>query len=133
MTNYINTKTGGVPKFLSKSFSAEDKAYAEEACAHYLREANISPSQFATMAFKIKWIHPYITEVDRRWQNIPLSEMKTSAPRTLVHAMNTHLQRWKKQVKKVEEAINSLPPPNDHTAELEEDCDQSKTESDHSK
>ena len=59
--------------------------------------------------------------------------MKTSAPRTLVHAMNTHLQRWKKQVKKVEESINSLPPPNDLTVELEEDCDQSKTESDHSK
>lgn len=59
--------------------------------------------------------------------------MKTSLPRTLVHAMNTYINRWKKNVKKVEEAINLLPPQNDHTAELEEECDPSKTESDHSK
>ena len=57
----INTITGGVPRFLSKNFEADDKAYAEEACAYYLRAANISPSQFAKTEFKIKWIHPYIT------------------------------------------------------------------------
>ena len=39
----IDTKTVGVPSFLKKKIDQDDKAYAEEACALYLRAANISP------------------------------------------------------------------------------------------
>ena len=130
--NQINTTTGGIPRFLTKTFEADDKAYTEEACAHYLRATNTPPSQFAKMAFTIKWLHPYITHVDRRWQDIPVSEMKTTKPRNLVHSMNTYINRWKKDVKKVQEAIDCLPEQRDQTAELDEGGDQSKTESDHS-
>jgi len=130
--NLLNTTTGGIPRFLTKTFEADDKAYTEEACAHYLRDTNTPPSQFAKMAFSIKWLHPYITRVDRRWSDIPVSEMKTSKPRTLIHSMNTYINRWKKDVKKVQVAIDCLPEQRDQTADLDEGGDQSKTESDHS-
>ena len=58
--------------------------------------------------------------------------MKTSTPRTLVHSMNTHINRWKLNKKKVQEAIDCLPVQNDLTADQDEGVDRSQTESDHS-
>ena len=46
--------------------------------------------------------------------------------------MNTYINRWKKDVKKVQVAIDCLPEQRDQTADLDEGGDQSKTESDHS-
>ena len=38
-----------------------------------------------------------------------MNELKTTKPRTLVHSMNTHINRWKTNVIAVDKALNELP------------------------
>ena len=56
--------------------------------------------------------------------------MKTTPPRTLVSYMNTHIGRWKKQLDAVQKVIDSLPPTEDNTANMQADDYKSKTLSD---
>jgi len=56
---------------------------------------------------------------DRRWSEVPLDEMKTTPPRTLVQYMNTHVNRWSKQYEAVQKVIDALPESRDHTAEMQ--------------
>ena len=46
---------------------------------------------------------------DQRWVDIPPDEVKTTHPRTLVHGMNTYINKWKWEYKAVQEVINALP------------------------
>jgi len=36
---------------------------------------------------------PYLQLYDTRWSSIPINEMKTTAPRTLIANMNTYVTR----------------------------------------
>ena len=92
-----NNLPDGCPRFLTKRFESDDRENAERACAFYIKEANLTPKQFASCDFRMKMLHPYLAKVDRRWMEIPMTEVKTTPPRTLVHAMNTHISRWKKE------------------------------------
>ena len=56
---------------------------------------------------------------DRRWSEVPLDEMKTTPPRTLVQYMNTHVNRWSKQYEAVQKVIDALPESLDHTVEMQ--------------
>ena len=56
--------------------------------------------------------------------------MKTTPPRSLVLNMNTHIARWKKKYDDVQKKIDALPESRDHTAEMQEAEQKSKTLSD---
>ena len=92
----INTLVSGVPRFLTTQFDAHDKDITEKAVAHYIRDNELTPKEFARKDFKIKLLLPYLQMHDRQWISIPMNEMKTTQPRKLVQYMNTHIGRWKK-------------------------------------
>ena len=70
--------------------------------------------------------------VDKRWQNIPISQMKTTPPRKLIQYMNTHIARWKKNFDAVQKAIDELPASPEQTAELAANENNDITDSEHS-
>ena len=70
--------------------------------------------------------------IDKRWNNIPISQMKTTPPRKLNQYMNTHIGRWKKNFDAVKKAIDKLPESPDHTAELATNENNDITDSEHS-
>jgi len=65
---------------------------AQKAVARYIREKDLTPKQFATGAFKIRQLLPYLREVDEMWIDIPAEQFKTTPPRTLVQNMNTYIR-----------------------------------------
>ena len=119
MTKQINTLVGGPPRFLTTKFDILARDATEKAVAHYIRERNLTPKLFAKGEFKIKWLHYYLCKYDSRWNDIPPHEMKTTPPRTLVHCMNTHVNRWKLEYKAVQKVIDGLPEVKDTTEEFE--------------
>ena len=132
MTKQINTLIGGPPRFLTTKFDILARDATEKAVAHYIRERNLTPKLFAKGEFKIKWLHYYLCKYDSRWNDIPPQEMKTTPPRTLVHAMNTHVNRWKLEYKAVQKVIDGLPEVKDTTEELDPANKQSITRSENS-
>ena len=132
MAKQINTLTGGPPRFLTTRFEIDVRDATEKAIAHYIREKNLTPKLFAKGEFKIKWLHYYLCKYDSRWNDIPPQEMKTTPPRTLVHAMNTHVNRWKLEYKAVQKVIDGLPEVKDNTEELDPANKQSITRSENS-
>ena len=114
----INTLVSGCPRFLTTQFDLHDRDITEKAVAHYIRDHDLTPRKFAGKEFKIKLLLPYLQIQDRRWNDIPIDEMKTSQPRKLVQYMNTHICRWKKQYEAVQKVIDALPESRDQTAEL---------------
>ena len=80
----VNTTVEGVPRFLTTSFDAHQKEITEKAVAHYIRDNELTPKQFAAKNFKIRLLLPYLQLYDRQWHDITGEEMKTTPPRTLV-------------------------------------------------
>ena len=66
---------------------------------------------------------------DRQWYDVPIEEMKTTMPRTLISYMNTHLYRWKTNYAAVQKVIDDLPASSDPTAELPADDNKDRTDS----
>ena len=92
----------------------------------------MTPKQFVKTEFRIKQLHHYLCIYDRRWEVIPPTEVKTTLPRTLVHSMNTHLQRWKNNYAAVQKVIDNLPEAREPSVEVEQTKDLDPTESEHS-
>ena len=125
-----NKTVKGVPRFLTTTFDAHQKDITEKAVAHYIRDNDLTPKSFAGKSFKIKFLLPYLQQYDRQWYDVPLDEMKTTPPRTLVQYMNTHVARWKKQYEAVQKVIDGLPESRDPTAEAQAGDKKSLTVSD---
>lgn len=125
-----NVLPDGCPRFLTKRLESDDRYNVERACAFYIRDANLTPKKFAKCDFRIRWLHPYLTRIDRRWVDVPISELKTTAPRHLCHGMNTHINRWRKDLPAVQKAIDDLPEPDDQTGDLIRDNDHTDTDND---
>ena len=132
MTKQINTLTGGPPRFLTTRFEIDVRDATEKAIAHYIREKNLTPKLFAKGEFKIGWLHHYLCMYDRRWTDIPPQEMKTTPPRTLVHNINSYVNRWKLNYQAVQKVIDGLPEVKDTTEELDPANRQSMTRSENS-
>lgn len=107
----INTSllADGTPYLLTTKFDLFMREITEKAVLLYIRDRNMQARQFEKHEFKVRWLHPYLCQLDKRWQNIPMDELKTTKPRTLVHSMNTHINRWKTNVFGVDKALNELP------------------------
>ena len=56
---------------------------------------------------------PYLQLYDTRWSSIPINEMKTTAPRTLIANMNTFVTRLLAKPEYVQKLIDSIPQSND--------------------
>ena len=132
MTKLINTLVGGPPRFLTTKFEIDIKDATEKAVVQYIREKNLTPKQFAKGEFKIGWLHHYLCMYDRRWTDIPPQEMKTTPPRTLVHNINSYVNRWKLNYPAVQKVIDGLPEVKDTTEELDPANKQSMTRSENS-
>ena len=104
-----NLTAKGVPRFLTTQFDAHNKDVAEKAVGLYIKDHDLTPEKFAAKEFKIKWLLPYLQQLDRQWLAVPIDQMKTTPPRTLVSYMNTHLRRWKSMIKLVQDQIDALP------------------------
>ena len=126
----MNTNTKGVPRFLTSQFDAHQKDIAEKAVALYIKDHGLTPKKFTASDFKIKWLLDYLKMFDRQWESVPLNEMKTTPPRTLVHYMNNHIGKWKHRTELVQKQIDSLPESHDHTHELQADERRSRTDTD---
>ena len=64
-------------------------------------------------------------------KDVPMNEMKTTKPRTLIHSMNTHINRWRTNLVAVEKALNELPVSCDQSAEHDHTEKLNDTISDH--
>ena len=51
----------------------------------------------------------YLQQYDSRWKEVPLREMKTTKPRTLVQYMNTYVARLLAKLELLQKAIDELP------------------------
>ena len=127
MRSPVNSTVKGVPRLLTTQFDAYWKDVTEKAVAHYIRDNDLTPKQFAGKQFKIKLLLPYLQQYDRQWYDVPMDQMKTTPPRTLVQYMNTHVNRWAKQFEAVQKVIDTLPESRDLTAEMQADDKKSKT------
>ena len=67
----VNTTAKGVPRFLTSNFDAHQKDCTEKAVAHYIREHDLTPKEFASKKFKIKNLLPHLKHFDRQWLDIP--------------------------------------------------------------
>jgi hypothetical protein len=94
-TNLIDTTVTGTPRFLTTNFDVIHKDNCQKAVASYINEQGMTPKTFEKLKFKIVNILPHLQALDRRWLDIPSSEMKTSGKRKLISYMNTHIARWK--------------------------------------
>ena len=128
----INTLINGPPRFLTTRMEVDTRDVTEKALAHYLREKNLTPKQFAKGEFRIGWLHHYLCLYDKRWIDIPPTEVKTTPPRTLVHNMNSYINRWKHNYKAVQKVIDELPEVKDATDEVDPTKDLDPTVSQHS-
>ena len=61
----------------------------------------------------------YLQQYDKQWQTIPIKEMKTMSPRTLISNMNTYVARLLARPEQVQKVIESLPQSCDQSAELQ--------------
>ena len=129
----INTNTlgDGPPRLLTVKFDSAMRELTEKAVLLYLREVNIQPKQFERQDFKVRWLYPYLCQLDKRWHNIPVTELKTTKPRTLIHGMNTHINRWRTNVAAVEKALNELPDSCEQFADPDHNAPLNDTVSDH--
>ena len=59
----------------------------------------------------------YLQQYDSRWKEVPLREMKTTKPRTLVQYMNTYVSRLLAKPELLKKAIDALPDAQDQSAE----------------
>ena len=59
----------------------------------------------------------YLQQYDSRWKEVPLREMKTTKPRTLVQYMNTYVARLLAKPELLQKAIDALPDAQDQSAE----------------
>ena len=118
------------PRFLTTTFDAHNKDITEKAVALYMRDHDLTPKQFANKPFKIRWLLTYLQQLDRQWYNIPVEEMKTTPPRTLVSYMNTHIARWKTKYNEVQKVLDALPESRDPTNEAQAGEKKSRTISD---
>ncbi len=110
----------------------DTKEVTEKALAYYLREKNLTPKQFANSKFSLSSLLPYLCLYDKRWCDIPPTEVKTTPPRTLVHNMNCHIHRWKLNFKAVQKVIDELPDVKDVSEEVDQTKDLDPTVSQHS-
>ena len=60
MTSMVNTTVKGVPRLLTTQFDAHLNDITEKAVAHYIRDNDLTPKQFANKLFKIKLLLPYL-------------------------------------------------------------------------
>ena len=90
MAKQINTLVGGPPRFLTTQFEIDVRDATEKAIAHYIKEKNLTPKQFAKSEFRIGWLHHYLCKYDRRWTEIPPHEMKTTPPSLRQHRHMPH-------------------------------------------
>ena len=104
-----STLADGIPRLLTVKFDPVMRVLTEKAVLFYMHDRNMEAKQFEKHEFKVRWLHPYLCQLDKRWHNIPMNELKTTKPRTLVHSMNTHINRWKTNVIAVDKALNELP------------------------
>ena len=61
----------------------------------------------------------YLQQYDRQWQTIPIKEMKTTSPRTLISNMNTYVARLLAKPEQVQKVIETLPQSRDQSADLQ--------------
>ena len=61
----------------------------------------------------------YLQQYDKQWRTIPIKEMKTTSPRTLVANMNTYVARLLARPEQVQKVIESLPQSRDQSADLQ--------------
>ena len=132
MSKQVNTLSCGVHRFLTTRFEIDVRDATEKAIAHYIRERNLTPKQFAKGEFKIGWLHHYLCLYDKRWTEIPPNEMKTTPPRTLVHNINSYINRWKKDYEAVQKVIDKLPEVKDNSEDPELADNRSITRSENS-
>ena len=132
MSRLINTLVGGPPRLLTSQFDAYVRDTMEKALAHYLRDKNLTPRQFDKGEFRIGWLHHYLCLYDKRWLDVPPTEVKTTPPRSLVHHMNTYINRIKRNYKVVQKWIDELPEPKDASDEVDPTKDMDPTVSVHS-
>lgn len=126
-----NNLADGTPRLLTAKFDVPMRDLTEKAALLYMRDRDMQGKQFEKHDFKVKWLHPYLCQLDKRWYNIPISELKTSKPRTLVHGMNTHINRWRTNVIAVDKALSEMPDSRDHSAEPDHNVKLNETLSDH--
>jgi hypothetical protein len=120
------------PKFLQKKMEFDDRYNAEMSYATYLRSTNKTARLGAREDFKFAWIHPYLCRFDKRWTSIPITQMKTTAPRSLVASLNNHINKWRKDIESVQKRMNVISPDNDISAEADANQDRDPTVSDQS-
>ena len=109
---------------------ADTRENLEKAYAKFIRDVNKTPEQAKSDPINIKMLLTNLTELDSRWREIPPDQMKTSAPRTLIHRMRQHLTRWKDKVADVQKTIDSLPDDHDCTENVDHPSNDSRTDSD---
>ena len=61
----------------------------------------------------------YLQQYDKQWGTIPIKDMKTTSPRTLISNMNTYVARLLAKPEQVQKVIESLPQSCDQSAELQ--------------
>ena len=61
----------------------------------------------------------YLQHYDKQWATIPIKEMKTTSPRTLISNMNTYVARLLARPEQVQKVIESLPQSRDQSADLQ--------------
>ena len=61
----------------------------------------------------------YLQQYDKQWRTIPVKEMKTTSPRTLISNMNTYVARLLARPEQVQKVIESLPQSRDQSADLQ--------------
>ena len=72
----------------------------------------------------------YLQQYDKQWRTIPIKEMKTTAPRTLIANMNTYVARFLAKPDQVQKVIDALPQSRDQSADLQVGEKRSRTLSD---
>ena len=78
------------------------------AYAMYLRDLRQTPKLAVKLSISIRMLLPQLQMLDRRWRDVPVNEVRTTPPRTLVQNMNVFLHRWKKKFDDVEKYIAKL-------------------------
>ena len=73
-----------MPRFLTTNLELDSKDTLSKAYALYLRDLRVKPKDALNMHISLKMLLPNLQRFDSRWLNIPVTEMKTSPPRTLV-------------------------------------------------
>ena len=61
----------------------------------------------------------YLQQYDKQWGTIPIKEMKTTSPRTLISNMNTYVARVLARPEQVQKVIESLPQSCEQSADMQ--------------